>query len=176
MPESVFTQTMPAPFAGGAWWAAAVFEADALAGAAGGGVGESSAVALLSVASAFFGVVIFFRRCGARIRRSLRTGSAGIRLVLLRVLSGGGAGLTLIASLLRRLRPDRDATGDQQDGSDQGEIYAVPLCHIDFSSPPAAADPSCQTYSQESGRWSRWLSGAPGSSSVKWAHVVPELA
>jgi len=60
MPESVFTQTMPALFAGGAWWAAAVFEADALAGAAGGGVGESSAVALLSVASAFFGVVIFF--------------------------------------------------------------------------------------------------------------------
>src|SRR5467141_552100 len=51
MPESVFTHTMPAPFAGGACRVVGVFEAGALA---------EAAVAPLSAASACFGVVFFF--------------------------------------------------------------------------------------------------------------------
>ena len=82
MPESVFTQTMPALFAGGACCAVGVFEVGALTGAAVAGavvvvagaagevadfferdffgVAELSAVALLSAASAFFDVDFFF--------------------------------------------------------------------------------------------------------------------
>src|SRR5713226_9452117 len=51
MPESVFTHTMPAPFAGGACRVVEVFEAGAVAAAA---------VALLCAASACFDVFFFF--------------------------------------------------------------------------------------------------------------------
>lgn len=57
MPESVFTQTIPALFAGGACWAVAVLEAGALEGAA--AAGAAAGLVTGAVDAAGVGVAVF---------------------------------------------------------------------------------------------------------------------
>jgi hypothetical protein len=59
MPESVFTQTMPALFAGGACCAVGVFEVGALAGAAGAGVAAGFVGGAVEAAGVAAGVAVF---------------------------------------------------------------------------------------------------------------------
>jgi hypothetical protein len=48
----------------------------------------------------------------------------------------------MIAGLLRRLRPNRDATGNEQQGPEQGDIHNLHRFHLKAIPSPEAAEPS----------------------------------
>jgi hypothetical protein len=96
MPESVFTHTMPVPFAGGACRVVEVFEAGALA---------EAAVAPLSVTLACFGVVFFFEAVAPESGADCEAETPPSAFTFLVFPGGVGVTLVLIAGVLRRLCP-----------------------------------------------------------------------
>jgi len=76
-------------------------------------------------------------------RGPLRIRTVRIRLLrFLALVGGAGIALALIAGLLRGLRPNRDATGDEQQGPEQGNVHTLHRFHLEVIPSPEAADSS----------------------------------
>ncbi len=110
------------------------------------GVVALSAVALLSAASAFF-EVLFFEDAVPASGASCEAEASATAFFF----CGAGVTLGLIAGLLRRLRPDRDVTCNEQEGREQGDVHTFYCSHSEVILSPKAADPSCRTHSRECG-------------------------